>query len=621
MNVRLRSWSCYKSYTTSRTSAILQSSTTFITMSWPKRSLAEAEAILCGLGSPHEIETRLVDGRLQRVYKHLAPSLRDFWLSSVEKYHNDTYVVFEGERLTYGQVHEYALKAAGVYYSAYGVRKGDRICICSRNCSEFTINWWACHLLGAVPVLVNAWLPLEPLKYCIIHTQCRLLLIDSERAAVLEPVLTAMCSEIGVTGVLVLDALCDASLRKGMERYHDVVNDFVGHWRNVLDERYPAIHPEDNAAIMFTSGTTGLPKGVLSTQRQFLTNSLNTVVGNRRAALRRGENLNSTPSGPQKGALIAVPLFHVTGTTSYTMMATMLGMKIVLMRKWIVEDAANLIRLENVCVAGGVPAMVSDLIDSSLAGYRLEGLFFGGSPAPEILTERARQVFPGAQLSQGYGLTETNSISVGNAGEDYVTRPSSTGRACPVNDIMIINEAGARVPPGEIGEIWLRGPNVMKEYWHDPEATSKILTPDGWLKSGDIGSMDEEGFLYVKDRIKDVIIRGGETISSVSIENALYNDPRILEVAAVGVPDKRLGELVAVVVSIKAPYRGQVTEASLMLVAQKNLPRYAIPVMIILRDEPFELTPSGKIRKGELRKLARWHWEKRCANAQPTANL
>ncbi|KAK0454805.1 hypothetical protein EV421DRAFT_1943272 [Armillaria borealis] len=590
-------------------------------MSWPKRSLAEAEAILCGLGSPHEIETRLVDGRLQRVYKHLAPSLRDFWLSSVEKYHNDTYVVFEGERLTYGQVHEYALKAAGVYYSAYGVRKGDRICICSRNCSEFTINWWACHLLGAVPVLVNAWLPLEPLKYCIIHTQCRLLLIDSERAAVLEPVLTAMCSEIGVTGVLVLDALCDASLRKGMERYHDVVNDFVGHWRNVLDERYPAIHPEDNAAIMFTSGTTGLPKGVLSTQRQFLTNSLNTVVGNRRAALRRGENLNSTPSGPQKGALIAVPLFHVTGTTSYTMMATMLGMKIVLMRKWIVEDAANLIRLENVCVAGGVPAMVSDLIDSSLAGYRLEGLFFGGSPAPEILTERARQVFPGAQLSQGYGLTETNSISVGNAGEDYVTRPSSTGRACPVNDIMIINEAGARVPPGEIGEIWLRGPNVMKEYWHDPEATSKILTPDGWLKSGDIGSMDEEGFLYVKDRIKDVIIRGGETISSVSIENALYNDPRILEVAAVGVPDKRLGELVAVVVSIKAPYRGQVTEASLMLVAQKNLPRYAIPVMIILRDEPFELTPSGKIRKGELRKLARWHWEKRCANAQPTANL
>lgn len=590
-------------------------------MSWPKRSLAEVEAILCGPGSPHEIETRLVDGRLQRVYKHLAPSLRAFWLSSVEKYHNDTYVVFEAERLSYGQVHEYAMKAAGVYYTAYGIRKGDRICICSRNCPEFTVNWWACHLLGAVPVLVNAWLPLEPLKYCILHTQCRLILIDSERAAILEPVLTAMCSEIGVTAVLVLDPSCDTCLRKRMERYHDVVINFVGHWRNVLDDRYPTIRPEDNATIMFTSGTTGLPKGVLSTQRQFLTNSLNTVVANRRAALRRGENLNSTPSGPQKGALIAVPLFHVTGTTSYTMMATMLGMKIVLMRKWIVEEAANLIRRENVCVAGGVPAMVSDLVDSSLAGYNLEGLFFGGSPAPEILTDRARQVFPAAQMSQGYGLTETNSISVGNAGEDYVTRPSSTGRACPVNDIVIINEAGVCVPPGQVGEIWIRGPNVMKEYWHDPEATSKILTSDGWLKSGDIGSIDEEGFLYVKDRIKDVIIRGGETISSVSIENAVYTDPRILEVAAVGVPDKRLGELVVVVVSIKAPYRGQVTEASLMSVAQKNLPRYAIPVMIVLRDEPFELTPSGKIMKGELRKLARWHWEKRCANAQPTANL
>jgi len=299
------------------------------------------------------------------------------------------------------------------------------------------------------------------------------------------------------------------------------------------------------------------------------------------------------------------------------MMASLKGMKIVLMRQWIPEEAARLIKDENVGVAGGVPSMVSDLIESSAVGYPLDALLFGGSPAPDHLPAQARRAFPTASMSQAYGMTETNSVAVSVAGEDYISRPSSTGRPTPVNDIVIMQNNTALAPP-LIGEVWLRGPNIMKGYWRDPETTAKTITKDGWLKTGDLGFLDEEGFLYIRDRIKDLIIRGGENIASVAVENAFYADSRISEVAAVGVPDKRLGELVVAVVFAKPAFQGKVSETELIKAAQRKLPKYAVPVMIIIRDEPFERTPSGKILKQVIRKSARAEWEKRCMAASQT---
>ncbi|KAJ7703176.1 hypothetical protein B0H17DRAFT_92476 [Mycena rosella] len=608
----------------------------------PKLSFEEADKIMCASGMPHEIETCLVDGRVQRVYKNLWPSLRDFWLACASKNSNKTYIVFEDERLTYGQgaisrnrnlyhaylpsaVHDKATEAAAIFHNIYGIKKGDRVGICSRNCPEYLIVFWACHLLGAVTVLANAWLPPQPLQHCLINTQCKLLLLDPERADQLEPDLVNLRKSTGATGVLVFDDHEGKTGWNGMDSWNFIMT----HWnldraprgkQEILEDRTD-ITPEDNATIIFTSGTTGLPKGVLSTNRQFLSNVINVTVGAIRASLRRGDGIPSPPVGPhfcaERGILVATALFHVTGLTSFSMMATMNGFKIILMRKWDPEHAARLIKTENIAVAGGVPAMVADLVRSSLVGFPLEGILFGGSPSPDSLAKRARQAFPNATMSQAYGLTETNSVAVAIAGEDYLTRPSSTGRPCPVNDIMIMHE-DKMVGPGSVGEVWLRGPNIMKEYWSDPDATAKVLTSDGWLKTGDLGLLDAEGFLYIKDRLKDVIIRGGENIDSVSVENALYSDSRVMEAAAVAVPDERLGELVAAVVFVNPEFRGQVTEGSLIALARTKLPRFAVPVMIKFEDKPFELTPSGKIMKGGLRKIVRRSWEERKATLQAT---
>ncbi|KAF5384198.1 hypothetical protein D9615_003371 [Tricholomella constricta] len=612
-------------------------------MSWtPVRTLEETEAILCAPGHLHDVENIFLNGRVQRVYKHLWPSVRTFWLSSVGKFADKTYIVFEDQRFTFNQVHQRAVRVAAVFRHVYNVQQGDRVGICSRNCPDYLVSFWASHLLGAVPVLINAWLPVDPLRYCLTHTECKVVMVDTERADRLATGMSDIHQVIQAASFLVFDEHADHTRWPGMSSFPDVIHTYQGDVADILTTT-PHILPEDNALVMFTSGayfifhglpsrllmlaegTTGLPKGVLSTQRQFLTNVPNVMVGGIRASLRAGGDYpNFEEENPQKGLLIGVPLFHVTGLTSFTLLATTMGMKIVLTPKWVVEEAARLIKQENVRVAGGVPAMVSDLIESSLAGYAVDGLLFGGSPAPDTLVPRAREAFPTATMMQAYGMTETNSVAVSFAGEDYATRPSSTGRASPVNEIKIMH-GGQPVPPGVAGEVWLRGPNIMQCYWRDAEATENTITSDGWLRTGDLGFLDEEGFLYIKDRIKDIIIRGGENIDSVSVENALYRDPRVLEAAAVGVPDDRLGELVAAVVSIKAAFRGSVTGASLIAVARKNLPRYAVPVMIIVLDEPLEHTPSGKIMKGQLRQLARRHWEVRARKGEgrdpPAPNL
>ncbi|KAK7047789.1 hypothetical protein VNI00_006117 [Paramarasmius palmivorus] len=578
------------------------------------------EKLLCAPGSMMEMEQRVINGQVQRVYKNLWPSVRLFFLSITALHTDKISVVFENERLTYKEMKERAVRAAGILRDVYKVNKGDRVAICSRNFPEYLVVFWAIHLLGAVPVLVNAWLPNEPLEHCLKRTEPKIIFVDPERAAIVKPMIPKL-SKGGVKAFIVLQSHEGKGPWPGMQTWESVLRSYKGDPSSILTKD-PGILPEDNCIIVFTSGSTGLPKGVLLSQRAFITAIGNGFAGRGRALLRRGESFPPPPAeGPQPGVLLPTPLFHVTGT-SLTLFAAIGGARLVLMRKWDVKEAVRLFKAENISAAGGVPSTVVDLLDNGGSGHTLDGVMFGGAPVSEMIAARAKAAFPGSTLTQAYGQTECNATAVGFSGEDYETHLASCGRAMPVNDLLIMKD-DVECKRGEPGEVWIRGPNVMKEYWGDPVATAKILTKDGWLKTGDIGYMDEEGFLYIKDRLKDIIIRGGENVDSVMVENALYRDPRIFEAAAVGVPDERLGELVTALVTLKPAYRkkGRPTEAELMKLARKHLPHFASPVMILIQEGDFEHTPSEKIVKTPLRKIAAEEWEKRKTSTRGKAKL
>ncbi|KAG8997806.1 hypothetical protein FRB90_012424 [Tulasnella sp. 427] len=372
---------------------------------------------------------------------------------------------------------------------------------------------------------------------------------------------------------------------KSMQKWEQVMANYKGspeEWK-----KEPQCGPEDPCSIFFTSGTTGLPKGVLNTHRAFLTNIPNSTFGRARNCLRTGEPLPVTgPQAVQNVSLMANPLFHVMGTTTYLVVGSAAGTKVVLMRKWDKVAAAKLIDREKVTVLAGVPYMIMDLEDGGLSESSRKpviGVSFGGASAPGNLVPDLQKKFPDALL----------------------------GLPCPVNDILIVDEHTlTALPSGKIGEIWIRGPNVLKCYWKDPEATDKAITKDGWFRSGDLGYVDEEGFLYIKDRLKDIIIRGGENIDSTTVENAFYTDERVHDCAAVGVPDRKLGELVALAVVLKDTFKKTVDEAQLLEAAKDRLPSFARPVMILEVDE-LPRNAAGKTDKRALRKVMKKAWEKK----------
>ncbi|KAJ7064327.1 hypothetical protein C8F01DRAFT_1131002, partial [Mycena amicta] len=534
----------------------------------PKRTIAETDALLCAPGQMHELETILVKGQLQRVYKNQWPSVRIFWLRSTDLYRDRTCIVFENQRYTFKDVLASSLKAAAVYREVYGVQKGDRIAICARNLPEYLVAFWACHLIGAVAVLVNAWLPVTPLLYCLTHAQCKVIILDSERA----DRLVSVTQQLGGAEMLVFES--GNGRWKGMKLWQSVLDEFKGDPMKILQQD-PHILPEDDAVIFFTSGTTGLPKGVLSTQRQYLTNTLNRYRP-------------PSPNDPQKVFLIAAPFFHVTGMT-----ATLSGTKIVLLRKWDTEKATQVMKQERITMVGGVPSISSDLIETGYNG--LQSLMFGGAATPPILLARAKAAFPDAIL---YGLTECNGVAISAGGEDWVTRPTSCGLPLPINDVIIVKD-GKVVPAGEIGEIWIKGCNVMKGYWRDQAATDKVLTRDGWLMTGDVGMQDTEGFVYVRDRSK----------STCALIHALSHRFQVKDII--------IRELVAAVVVVK-PGAHSLTEESLIALARTSLPHFAVPVMVVFAAE-LEHNAAGKILKGEVRKIAAQEWAKR--SQKPMAKL
>ncbi|KAJ3337796.1 hypothetical protein HDU93_000471 [Gonapodya sp. JEL0774] len=381
------------------------------------------------------------------------------------------------------------------------------------------------------------------MAYCVEDSGAKVAIADDERLVRLLPVLPAL-RKAGLSTLITVRAQHLPQFAKA-----DSLEEVLRRHQSSTVLPDVVIDADDDATIFYTSGTTGKPKGALGTQRNFVTNLFNLQVAPMRAALRRGEEIPAPdPNAPQKGFLLSVPL------------TTAGGMKLVIMHKWDAGEALRLIEKEKITTAGGVPSMVWQMVEHPDWAKRdlssLEGFSFGGAPAAPELVRAVRGRLPLGSASNGYGLTETSSA-------DYVRKPDSIGVPVPVNQVKIVNDAGKEVARGQIGEIWIKGPNIIKAYWNKPEATASTITADGWLKSGDVGIMDDEGFIYIKDRAKDMLIRGGENIYCVEVEDALFSHPSVMDAAVVSIPHRILGEEVAAAVQIKPQYVGKVGEEDL----------------------------------------------------------
>ncbi|HTF35362.1 MAG TPA: class I adenylate-forming enzyme family protein [Myxococcota bacterium] len=555
-------------------------------------SIAEIHKMLTAPGAPFEIVEVEIRGIKTRVWKNTPPSLRA--VLDLSRLHGEkTFLVYENDRLSFEQHWRRAAHLASALTKDFGVCKGDRVAIAMRNFPEWSVAFWAIAAAGGVVVPLNAWWTGEELDYGLRDSGSVVLFADDQRAERLAPYLPAL----GLRHVVV--ARARGGLAPGQLRFEEVLGN------PGPDAKPPdvALDPEDDATIFYTSGTTGRPKGALGTQRNICGNLTSLAFSQVRGALRSGLPLPSlTAPQSQSAQLISVPFFHATGCHAILVSNTAFGGKLVMMHKWDPEHALELIERERITSFGGVPAMVWQVLESPSFAKRdlssVTSVGYGGAPAAPELVRRIKEAFPAVSPGNGYGLTETSSVTTYNGGEDYVRKPESCGVPVPVCDLKVTDPKGKALPVGEVGELWIKGPNVVKGYWNQPEATAETFT-EGWLHSGDLAKIDEEGFVYIVDRAKDMLIRGGENVYCVEVESVLYDHPAVMDAAVVGIPHRVLGEEVGAVVQVTATSR--VTEDDLRKHVAARLAGFKVPVKIEIRQDPLPRNANGKILKRQLK--------------------
>lgn len=567
---------------------------------WPAMSLAEAHARLTAPGSPFEVAEATIRGQRLRVWKNAPPTLREVFLLG-RSFGSRDFLVYDGDRATY-EGFSRAVLALAAHLRALGVGKGDRVAIAMRNLPEWPVAFFAAALSGAVATPLNAWWTGPELEYGLRDSGATVAIVDSERFERLSEHLHA-CSDLTRLLVCRHDEDMGHPLAARLEDVIGQPNDWASLPPGLMPEA--PLEAEDNATIFYTSGTTGHPKGALGTHRNAAMNVMNGVFSLARCYLRRGEPLPTPdPNARQKATLLSIPFFHTTGCNAVLIPAMGQGAKIVLMHRFEPVKAMQLIEREKCTTCGGVPAIAWAIVEHpERAKYdlsSLEAVAYGGAPAAADLVKRIGEEIPKSLPAIGWGMTETSSTFTHHAGEDYVFRPESSGPALPVCDMKIVGDNGEPLPPGQTGELWARGPNIVKAYWAKPEATAETFV-DGWVKTGDLARLDEEGFLYILDRKKDMLIRGGENIYCIEVENALFDHPDIVDAGVVGIPHKTLGEEPGAVVTLKPG--AQASEQDIRAFVAERLAAFKVPVRVVARDEMLPRNPNGKILKNVLKPL------------------
>ncbi|MAF61873.1 MULTISPECIES: class I adenylate-forming enzyme family protein [Pseudomonadota] len=578
--------------TESPTSPVAASQSWSAPEGWPALSLKQIEAMLCAPGQPFEMETVEVEGVPTRCWKNAPPSLAA--LAQIARSHGDkTFLVYEGERVSYDAWFRATATLAQHLQSA-GIGKGDRVALAMRNLPEWPVAFFAIVSIGAIAVPLNAWWTGQELAYGLKDSGAKLLIADAERLDRIAPHL----AELDALQAMLISR-SQGELGHGAKALEDVIGAPPAYAELAPAELPPVeIAPDDAATIFYTSGTTGNPKGALGSHRNMTTNIMTTAYAGVRSSLRRGE----APPAPEPAVMLTViPLFHVTACSAGMTGVMFAGSTLVFMHKWDATRALEIIEREKVTATGGVPTIAWQLIEHPERDKydlsSLKSISYGGAPSAPELVRKIREVF-GALPGNGWGMTETMATVTSHTAEDYLNRPDSCGPAVPVSDLKIMDADGqTELPVGQVGELWARGPQIVKGYWNKPEATAATFV-DGWVRTGDLARLDEEGFCYIVDRAKDMIIRGGENIYSSEVENVLYDHPAVTDAALIGLPHRTLGEEPAAVVHL-AP-GAEASEAELQAWVRERLAAFKVPVRIVFCKETLPRNANGKILKKDL---------------------
>jgi long-chain acyl-CoA synthetase len=544
---------------------------------------------------PFAVGRAMVRGNEMAVFTAAPTTLREYFMAGLAFGARD-FLIYQNERYSFVETHAKALHYGAALQSQFGIAKGDRVAIAMRNFPDWVFAFIGLTTIGAVVVPMNAWWRAEELAYGLQNSGARLVIADEERARRIMSIEGAMPP---VTVVRTSHAVAE-------ELNVTVFEDILA--ASPLAPLYlPPLVPEDDATILYTSGSTGHPKGAVATHQ----GAVHGVMGllHNGATVLALDAQSATPPPSHPIALLAVPLFHVTGSHAVFMTSVAAGRTLVFMHKWDAGEALRLIEKERITYFVGVPTQSLELLTHperekfDLSSWRDVGA--GGAARPPEHVKRIADTFRDKRPAIGYGMTETNALSVVNYGAGYVEKPSSTGRVIrSITEMKIaLDDAGIEAATGAVGEIWWRSAALIRGYWRNPLATAEAFTPDGWFKSGDMGYFDADGYLFIVDRKKELIIRGGENIAPVEVEAAIFAHPAVAEAAVFGLPDERLGEIVGAVVYPK-PGEALTDDALLDFVATR-LASFKIPARLWIVSEPLPRLGTGKIDKVAIKKLYR----------------
>ena len=542
-------------------------------------------------GQMFELTEVQVAGQSLKAWAIASGSLREVWLNSAG-YGAADYLVYEDERCTYTQAHAQVASVAN-WLVANGIGQHDRVAIAMRNYPEWMLAYWAIVCIGAVPVGINAWWVADELEHGLKDSAAKLLICDQERLQRFGEISDSF-TDLAVVTVRVDDVPARATP-----------------WHSLLaaDSTLPdvTIDPEDDASIFYTSGTTGTPKGARLSHRGCVNNLFSLIFMNMAYAAAEAKFTGVAaanplaPDAPQMATMVATPLFHVTANNCVVQSLTMAGGKVVHMYKWDAGEALRIIEEEQITTFGGVPTMLRELVKHPDFATRdlstLTRLGGGGAAVQSDLIEKINSFGNGVAPAQGYGQTETCGAVSASSGIFLTDKPDSAGRLMPIYEVKCVDPFGQELPQGETGELCLRGAQVMTGYLNRPEATAEAIV-DGWLHTGDIGYMDADTFVYLVDRAKDMVLRGGENVYCAEVEAVLYRHDDVIECAVFAVPDERLGEQVGAAVCLAAGTH--ISAAELRAFCETKIAAYKAPSYIWILNDPLPRNASGKFVKRQL---------------------